>query len=786
MLTQGERSELILDRYRLGQRVGAGAAGSVHAAEDTQLGQSVVIKLFDGQADGFSAWHDEMRLILRMSHPNIVPCLDIGFDERLGMWTLVFARQQGGSLRRWMVDPARTEPLPIRDILRDVASALSFAHRKGVIHRDVKAENILAEQASAGTRWLLCDFGSGRFLTHGSRAQSLAGSAFYMAPEVFTGEATALSDQYSLGVLGIELLTKTLLHEQDLQRFVSQHRGQPTLHGVLAQLVEKDPLLRYPNLDSFLALLNQRESTMVENSSEDLLLTEYLQTRRNQTAQQIDELKKQWAGEGAFAEFLVRHQLLDRTASKTLMAIRKGYLVGNLVDIRRTLGLPAQSPPAIASSSAIAAPSAIAVPSAIAAPSAIAPPPVSAPIIETPSEVLVTPAETSSSENPVIEIKEAEPLKAGTVLDRYPLEEVLGEGSTATIYRSYHKLLKMPVAIKVYKREALSRAKGGTERILEEGQMMIRLDHPNIVRVLDIALHEGVPYIVFEYVSEMSLQDLIDNIGRLPAERVAQVGAQVSAALAVTSAEGLLHRDVKPENILVRKDGQVKLADFGIATHRDADGRTADKLARAGLISGTPQYIAPEQIRTPDQIDFRADMYCLGATLFHAATGHPPFTSDTLDEMLNAHLSTTPLLVGALVPGFDPQLAELIARLLRKHPAERPSSFEELHQSFEQVSDRILTQQSTHRQSVISTQVSAIQLSETPSSPPQASAPGPMASTQLLDRKTPSPPSLATTSPIPAPITSFLRTLPVQQRRAIGVAAGIVLFLILLAVILSR
>ena len=294
MLTQGERSELILDRYRLGQRVGAGAAGSVHAAEDTQLGQSVVIKLFDGQADGFSAWHDEMRLILRMSHPNIVPCLDIGFDERLGMWTLVFARQQGGSLRRWMVDPARTEPLPIRDILRDVASALSFAHRKGVIHRDVKAENILAEQASAGTRWLLCDFGSGRFLTPGSRAQSLAGSAFYMAPEVFTGEATALSDQYSLGVLGIELLTKTLLHEQDLQRFVSQHRGQPTLHGVLAQLVEKDPLLRYPNLDSFLALLNQRESTMVENSSEDLLLTEYLQTRRNQTAQQIDELKKQW------------------------------------------------------------------------------------------------------------------------------------------------------------------------------------------------------------------------------------------------------------------------------------------------------------------------------------------------------------------------------------------------------------------------------------------------------------------------------------------------------------
>ena len=175
MQIQGALGELVLDRYRLGQRIGAGASGSVHAAEDTQLGRSVVIKLFDGQEDSFGAWRDEMRLILRMSHPNIVPCLDIGFDEHLGMWTLVFARQTGGSLRRWMVDPVRQAQLRLRDILHDVASALSFAHKKGVIHRDVKAENVLAEQSSAETRWLLCDFGSGRFLTPGSRAQTLAG-----------------------------------------------------------------------------------------------------------------------------------------------------------------------------------------------------------------------------------------------------------------------------------------------------------------------------------------------------------------------------------------------------------------------------------------------------------------------------------------------------------------------------------------------------------------------------------------------------------------------------------
>ena len=559
MQTQGALGELVLDRYRLGQRIGAGASGSVHAAEDTQLGRSVVIKLFDGQEDSFGAWRDEMRLILRMSHPNIVPCLDIGFDEHLGMWTLVFARQEGGSLRRWMVDPVRQAQLRLRDILHDVASALSFAHKKGVIHRDVKAENVLAEQSSAETRWLLCDFGSGRFLTPGSRAQTLAGSSFYMAPEVFSGEATALSDQYSLGVMAVELLHNQLPSESDLAHFAEAHRGHATIHGIVARLIEKAPTARYPNIDSFLFCLHQQESTMVEVSDEDRLLTEYLLSQRSQTPEQVAQLKQEWAGQGPFAEFLLKRKQLDRTAAKTLLAIRKGYLVGDSSDIRRALGL-SERPEA-----ALAPPTVPTLPSA--EPQRELPPhhnvePIegtvastAAPVTTIPSseqsssESVVPPAQPPPEEAPAVVIEPTEPLKAGTVLDRYSLEEVLGEGASATIYRSYHKLLKIPVAIKVYKRDALNLRKGGTERILLEGQMMIRLDHPNIVRVLDISLHDGVPYLVFEYVSEMSLQDLIENIGRLPAERVAQVGAQVAAALAVTSSEGLLHRDVKPEQI---------------------------------------------------------------------------------------------------------------------------------------------------------------------------------------------------------------------------------------------
>ena len=133
---------LILDRYRIGNRIGAGASGTVYAADDVKQNSQVVIKLFDGASDGFSAWNDEMRLIMRLSHPNIVPCFDVGFDDQLKVWMLVLAYQEGGSLRRWMSDPALRRQIPAKQVLSDIASALLFAHKKGVIHRDVKPDKL--------------------------------------------------------------------------------------------------------------------------------------------------------------------------------------------------------------------------------------------------------------------------------------------------------------------------------------------------------------------------------------------------------------------------------------------------------------------------------------------------------------------------------------------------------------------------------------------------------------------------------------------------------------------
>lgn len=304
--------------------------------------------------------------------------------------------------------------------------------------------------------------------------------------------------------------------------------------------------------------------------------------------------------------------------------------------------------------------------------------------------------------------------KVGTYIDRYYLEESLGEGATATIFRSFHKLLRIPVAIKSYKREAMKDDPLGTQRFLSEAQILIRLEHPNIVRVLDIAVRDSAPYIVFEYVGELSLQGMIQNMGHLPPLRVAQIGAQVAAALDVASSNGLLHRDVKPDNILIRKDGLAKLADFGIATHRASDGRTVDELARAGLISGTPQYISPEQITTPDKIDFRADMYSLGATLYHAACGHPPFERDSLDELLHAQLEDQPIPLLSLDPNFDSELSEIIDRMLHKEPTDRFPSLLEIRKRLDSAARRIQSEVSARRKNAISS--GAISVVNAPSS----------------------------------------------------------------------
>jgi hypothetical protein len=170
---------------------------------------------------------------------------------------LVFARALGGSLRRAIASERRFDEPAIVGLLRDVGRALAHAHAHGILHRDVKPENILASELMGAGPWLLTDFGAGRFLARGALARSLAGSLLYMAPEVLLRAATPAADQYSLGMVALELLTATLPSASARAAFLQQHRRAPGLPGIIARLIDPDPRRRFFDVHALLRALER-------------------------------------------------------------------------------------------------------------------------------------------------------------------------------------------------------------------------------------------------------------------------------------------------------------------------------------------------------------------------------------------------------------------------------------------------------------------------------------------------------------------------------------------------
>jgi serine/threonine-protein kinase len=228
--------------------------GTVYEALDERTGRTVVVKCFDGVADGWAAWLSELRLATRLQHPRIVRCLDGGHDPQSGLMTLVFEKVDGGSFRRRLVESGPLDDAGTWALLQQVGEALAEAHRGGVMHRDIKPENVLF--SSEG--WRVTDFGAGRFLERGSAAATIVGSTDYIAPEVLQGRASFACDQFSLGALGVEARTNQRFSDETRSAFVVDHHQDPGLPGVLAQLLATRPEQRFPTMDVVVALAARR------------------------------------------------------------------------------------------------------------------------------------------------------------------------------------------------------------------------------------------------------------------------------------------------------------------------------------------------------------------------------------------------------------------------------------------------------------------------------------------------------------------------------------------------
>jgi serine/threonine-protein kinase len=260
---------------------------------------------------------------------------------------------------------------------------------------------------------------------------------------------------------------------------------------------------------------------------------------------------------------------------------------------------------------------------------------------------------------------------SATVAGRYEVERTLGRGGMATLYLARDGRLQRHVALKVLA-DDLSGDGAFRERFVREARLAARLSHPNVVRVFDAGETDGRPYIVMEYVPGETVADVLARRGKpSPAEAV-DIAAQACDGLQHAHEHGLVHRDVKPQNLLVRDDGCVKLADLGIARAAEST-----HLTQLGTILGTAAYLSPEQA-AGEEVTAAADVYALGAVLYELLTGRPPYEFSSLAELTAKQGAGEIVPPRDLDPAVPEQLEAVLMRCLARDPRFRPASAAEL------------------------------------------------------------------------------------------------------------
>lgn len=264
---------------------------------------------------------------------------------------------------------------------------------------------------------------------------------------------------------------------------------------------------------------------------------------------------------------------------------------------------------------------------------------------------------------------------------RYELVEKIGEGGMAVVYKARCTYLDRWVAVKIL-RDQYANNPEFVDRFQREARAAARLAHPNIVSIYDVGEDQGRHFIVMEYVQGENLKDYLCNQGPLSPQMVAEVGQQVAAALAHAHCRGIIHRDIKPHNLLITPEGQVKVTDFGIAR-----AAAASSLTETGVVLGSVHYFSPEQARG-SSVDVRSDIYALGVVLYELLTGELPFTGDSPIAIALSHLDSEPKPVAEVCPHIPKNLERAIMKAMAKDPADRYQTAGELWQDLIEVAGK--------------------------------------------------------------------------------------------------
>ncbi|HEX8295518.1 MAG TPA: serine/threonine-protein kinase [Chthoniobacteraceae bacterium] len=262
-------------------------------------------------------------------------------------------------------------------------------------------------------------------------------------------------------------------------------------------------------------------------------------------------------------------------------------------------------------------------------------------------------------------------LRVRRLFNHFELQAVLGTGGMGAVYRAHDANLNRDVALKLLQREH-SDNPALIESLASEASVTASINHPHVVKVYTTGTDHGIFFIAMELVDHGSLEELMAGGKKVPETDVLEIGVQIAEGLNAAWQRGLIHRDVKPGNILFARPGLAKIVDFGLAVLQEQANRDG------GEIWATPYYVAPEKLRTPPMEDFRSDMYSLGATLFHALAGRPPHDAETASISSLERLKKEPVKLLAAAPQLSSATAYVIDKVLNHDPEQRHQSYEEL------------------------------------------------------------------------------------------------------------
>ena len=299
-----------------------------------------------------------------------------------------------------------------------------------------------------------------------------------------------------------------------------------------------------------------------------------------------------------------------------------------------------------------------------------------------------------------------EGMRARRMFNNFELVELIGEGGMGSVFKAYDHTLARMVALKVLRRE-MSAREDERAKLEQEARVTASVNHPHVVRVYSFGEAGGQFYLAMELVEKGSLDDLMGIQERVSEAQMLEIGTQVAQGLEAAAERGLIHRDVKPGNILFADAHTAKIVDFGLARV------LADDAEARGEIWGTPYYIAPERLNYEAE-DFRSDIYSLGGTLFHAIAGRPPFEAESASLVALKQIKSQPVSLEAFAPDVAPETAAVIDRMLKKDPEDRYDSYEELIEHLEFARAKVLERAgrpSAARREVVQVETSRTKLS---------------------------------------------------------------------------